>query len=436
MSSTVGASLAQSIIDHLGEDFTLPSIDLAQDEFQMPPQTGNPLYADVDRVGVDELTEGVVGGDGSFDKIMTSHRAHLKQEFDAGRISGAEYATVYGELTTAALSAGVQMALNRQQGYWQALLVQAQARRAEAETLTAVLNAETAKAQLAVARHEASTAEARNVLVKMQVANEDAKYALQKEQLKQEEFRTLNVQPLELTQLEKQVDLLSAQYLEVTSSTNLKVQQTATEGFRTDLTEEQHSQAAYTTTNILPENLRNLVADAQLKEYQHTNILPENLRNLSADAALKEYQHANILPENKREAAADADIKEYQHSDIQPENKRGLQADSSLKEYQHAEILPVQKNLAEEKVNTERANTHDSRIDTLTVEGQIGKQKDLYDQQIESYKVADSHKVGKLFSDAWITQKTLDEGTLPPSQFTDANINQVLTKLRATVPLD
>ena len=64
------------------------------------------------------------------------------------------------------------------------------------------------------------------------------------------------------------------------------------------------------------------------------------------------------------------------------------------------------------------------------MEGSVGKQKDLYDQQIDSFIKDAQHKTAKMYSDAWVTQKTLDEGLAPPTQFNEANINSVLAGVR------
>jgi len=48
-----------------------------------------------DPFGVSNFTDGTVGGDGTFDKMMVAARAHLILEHDAGRITGDKFAEVY-----------------------------------------------------------------------------------------------------------------------------------------------------------------------------------------------------------------------------------------------------------------------------------------------------------------------------------------------------
>lgn len=83
-----------------------------------------------------------------------------------------------------------------------------------------------------------------------------------------------------------------------------------------------------------------------------------------------------------------------------------------------------------EQGEAQRAQTSDTRSDGATVVGVLGKQKNLYTQQIESYKRDAEVKAGKMWVDAWITMKTIDEGLLPPDQFTNTEINEVLNAIK------
>lgn len=169
---------AIQIYDALDLNFTLPDVSLGAAQFQLPGQSGNPLYQLVTQIDLRTLTDGTVGGDGAFEMLMATMRAHLQLEFDKGRITGDQYTKAYIELTSLAMSTGLQMVLGRQQAYWQALLVREQAKRAEAEAVAAVVAVETAKAQLAMSRSQAEMAEAQMALTKLQLASEDARFQL------------------------------------------------------------------------------------------------------------------------------------------------------------------------------------------------------------------------------------------------------------------
>ena len=94
-------------------------------------------------------------------------------------------------------------------------------------------------------------------------------------------------------------------------------------------------------------------------------------------------------------------------------------------------ILPAQERLIQEQYEVQRAQTQETRSDELPILGSIGKQKELYSQQITSYQRDAEVKAAKLFTDAWITQKTIDEGLNPPNGFTNASIDTILTKLKS-----
>lgn len=253
-----------------GVNFSVPVIDLDSSDFKVP--LSSDLYAPVTKIKLSDLTTRVVKGDGTFDGLMESMSAHLKAEFEKGRITGADYTKAYIALTEASLQSGLSLLLGKEQSFWQAQTAQIQA-------LTARVQLETAKMQLAAARMEAMTQQANFGLTKAKIANEDLA----------------------------------------------------------------HVSAQYTITNLLPQQLK----------------------------------------------------------------------------------------LLTEQTEVQRAQTMNTRTDGATVVGVMGKQKDLYSQQVTSYQRDAEMKIGKLFSDAWITQKTIDEGTLAPANFTNANIDAVLTSLRS-----
>jgi hypothetical protein len=115
---------------------------------------------------------------------------------------------------------------------------------------------------------------------------------------------------------------------------------------------------------------------------------------------------------------------------ILPAQKLVLEDQHNTATYQLANILPAQKKLIDEQMETQRANTHNNRTDGTTVVGMVGKQKDLYTQQITSYQRDAEVKTAKLFTDAWITMKTIDEGLLPPTNFNNTSIDAILADLK------
>ena len=93
-------------------------------------------------------------------------------------------------------------------------------------------------------------------------------------------------------------------------------------------------------------------------------------------------------------------------------------------------LLPTQNELPKEQVEVQLAQTSDKRKDGSNVVGTLGKQKDLYAQQIQSYKRSAEQQAAKIFTDAWTVMKTIDEGLTPPTNFANANIDTILASIK------
>ncbi|MCF8861590.1 putative structural protein [Agrobacterium phage OLIVR2] len=290
MATSSGAGeLANELLPELisGKDFSFPDINLNDPSFNIPEKDPNdPIWKDVTSLSNDDLTTRTVDGDGTFDVLMTSVKRHLKDEYSAGRITGNDYVKAYIELTASTMANATQFLLQKDQAFWQAIMIQQQAQRAMIETVIARVQLQTAKAQLALARTQAMTAEVEYALTKIKLSTEDATYA-------------------------------------------------------------------------------------------------------------------NVL------------------------------AQTEQTKYQTDELLPVQKLMVTEQMEAARAQTANQRTDGSEVEGSVGKQKDLYEQQIVSYKRDSEMKAAKLYTDAWITMKTIDEGLSPPNAFTNVKIDQVMNHIQA-----
>lgn len=268
-----GETVANQLLAALmaGENITIPQVDLSADIYKIPGGIDSEQYLPVRKLTNEDLTTRVVGGDGTFDALMAGFSAHLKIEYEKGRITGAEYTKAFIALTEGAMANAVQYLLGRDNAFWQAVTAQAQA-------ITARVQLETAKVQYAAMHLEAMIGRANYALTKLKLATEDVTYAQGK--------------------------------------------------FNMDF------------------------------------------------------------------------------------------------------LLPQQLNLLREQTEVQRAQTLDVRTDGSTVTGAVGKQKDLYSQQITSYQRNSELSAARVFSDAWITQKTIDEGLLPPDALNNNSVNAVLNTLK------
>lgn len=143
------------ILDNITEglDFSIPNVDFNDDIFDIPEALANALQNVPEPLTIGLLTERKVDGMGAFDQIMTACKVHLKEEFDAGRIIGAEYTKAYSSMMQYALQFAVQYLLGKDNAYYQALGTQAQA-------LAGNIDAYTAKVRLAIAQAQAHSARA------------------------------------------------------------------------------------------------------------------------------------------------------------------------------------------------------------------------------------------------------------------------------------
>lgn len=116
-------------------------------------------------------------------------------------------------------------------------------------------------------------------------------------------------------------------------------------------------------------------------------------------------------------------------------NTLNLESAYNNSEYSLANILPAQFTLIKEQGEVQRAQTLDERSDKLIVKGSVGKQKDLYSQQIEAYKRDAEYKVAKFYVDAFTVMKTIDEGLAPPDVFVGENITKIVEDVKTKVGL-
>lgn len=119
----------------------------------------------------------------------------------------------------------------------------------------------------------------------------------------------------------------------------------------------------------------------------------------------------------------------FTHENILPKNA-SLLTEQINGQKEQTKLLTEQQGLVKEQKEAQRGQTSDTRTDGQPVMGVLGKQKDLYTQQIESYKRDSELKAAKMWTDAWITQKTIDEAVLAPNMFTNATVDQVLGSIK------
>jgi hypothetical protein len=216
---------------------------------------------------------------------------------------------------------------------------------------------------------------------------------------------------------------------------------TAKYGVVSAIAESENMKAQYALTKM-----QIAVQDISYSNIEQQVILTTNqAASVNAEKLILDYQLANILPEEKRQLTYTIDnILTEQYNKLNYEvdvllvDQHSLMTqDINIKTFQHTDILPAQKNVLLEQYEVQRAQTLDTRSDNTTaVAGAIGKQKDLYTEQISSYVKDARYKAAKFWVDGWITQKSLDEGLNAPNEFTNTQIDEVLVSLKGNLSLD
>ena len=341
------------------ENFELPDIDMSGTDWDLPGGINNPALGELPRLTNDDLTTKVVDGDGTFDYLMTSVKAHLLVEFKANRITGAEYVKAYIALTEAAMSNATQFLINRDQAFWQAA--------------TSQMNLLVSRAQLAIAK-------ASFVNQKFDALTAKANYSLTKLKLSTESVGYCTAQYNLSTMLPQQFILLKEQTTNQVEQTKNQVEHTK---LVVEQTESQRSQTTDTRTDGLP--VTGLTGKQKALYEQQIILLKEQTKN---------------------------------------------QVEQTKNQVEQTKLTTGQIKLVAEQMESQRSQTMDTRTDGLPVTGLTGKQKALYEQQITSYKRDAEVKAAKLFTDAWITQKTIDEGLSPPANFANPSLDGILGTLK------
>jgi len=490
--------LANEISDSLlqGEEFDLSLPNFSGDAYQLPATTTDGLYAPVVRLKNEDLTTKVVGGTGTFDYFMDAFKAHLKGEFEGGRITGEQYTKAYIALTEGAMANATQFLLGKDQAYWGAVAAQLQARQAEVTLVTARVLLESEKTKLQTLRFEAMSAQASYALNKLRLATESVQFDTAKYQLdqllplqkalsqKQIEQATAEIasigartaqtteetkgvvnnnelHPLRKSALEKQIAQQVAETLNVGKQGILLDNEAAMQPLKVDMLNKQilgvvgqnlmlAKQAENLSNEILLAPLKKQTLEKQIAQ-QTAETLNVGKQGLLLDnEAAMQTQKVDMLAKQILGVVAQTSMTNKQIENLQQEVNLGPQklalltkqvanqeaqtayvGKQSLAIDKELELQPYKKTLMQEQSEAQRAQTMDTRTDGTPVAGTVGQQKLLYGQQIISYKRDAEMKAVKVFTDAWVTMKTIDEGLAPPTAFSNTNLDQVLGTMKA-----
>jgi hypothetical protein len=205
------------------------------------------------------------------------------------------------------------------------------------------------------------------------------------------------------------------------------------------IAESENMKASYALTKM-----QIAVQDISYSQVEQQVILTTNqAAAVLSEKGIADYRLANLLPEEKRQLTynidnimvAQYDKLAYEADTLLVDQHNAFLQDIDIKSYQVTNLMPAQWDILKEQYEVQRAQTLNTRSDTATVVGAIGKQKDLYTEQITSYVKDARLKGAKFWMDGWITQKSLDEGLLAPAQLTNDEVNEVLVSIKTSLSL-
>jgi len=428
MSVETAESKALALINAFtsGTSFDVPEVDLSGDVFKLPGGVEIELYTPVERLSIEQLTDGTTSGEGVFDVLMKGCGLHLRQEYEAGRITGSEYSKTYIAMMEAAMANATQFVLARDQAFWEA-------QKSQIAAITGRAELEKAKLDVALVGIQAATAKAeygKSVmsLALAQVEHDKAEYEL--------DF----VLPKQLEKLTAENILLATENdkalvdIQLTEAQVLKVEaETLNEPKQGVLLDKQALRVDSDIEMVVAQ--RALVVAQTANEPKQGNLLDKQGLKIDADILMVGSQRvlveAQAANEPKQGVVLDKQAIKIDEDTVMVRAQTALTCTQKANVEAQTLNEPKKGKLLDEQVEATRAQTLDTRLDGATVVGTVGKQKELYSQQITAYQRDSEVKAARIFTDAWITQKTIDEGLTAPTGFTNASIDQVLTSLKS-----
>ncbi len=391
-----------------------PTVDLSGDLFSFIPDTTSDLYSDIIGVSLAQLTVGDLDGTGVFDVLMASVDDHIEREYKDNRLTGEQYANVYLNLVTAVLDQSVKFLLSKDQARWEAVSAQMNARIAEIKATEALIMLEKVKVETQKAIFDMQNSGAQYAETKMNLAKQDREYCLIGANVESEVFRRNFLLPADLAIKEFKREEVMPNEVAISKVKHRRVlpsEAALNEFNEREILPVERDIAAFTLSTVMPQGVA-------IEAFKLDKNMPVTLAQEQHKLNRQLPAQTNLIDEQKE--AMRAQTLDNRSDALTPVTG----------------LLGKQRALLAEQGEAERAKTLDTRTDTAAVVGSIGKQKDLYTQQIDSFVKDSQHKTAKMYLDSWITQKTLDEGLAPPNEFTNSEVDEVMLHVRTNNNLD
>lgn len=442
---------------------------------------------------ISELTDTTVDGSGVLDKLLTTLRNNLNEEFDSGRISGSEFAQVFTELYQSTLTGAISFCMSRHKLAYElsnleneGLLTAARIRELEENlkkiplemayttaqtaqveyTTAAVLPADvanrTAQTLLTTTQKDSLIEEMTKIPVEIEVMQAQKKQIGTETLLVEENIKRVTA---ELAKTPVEVELLRKQALQIdaeTLFTGKRGEQIVAEMEKIPqeilLLQQQIAQSRSTvlqteanTDRIVKETLTKLPVEIEnlAKQGIHMDAetaLTKNQSALSAAQATKipvdiEHTQAQIAHMAKQNLILEKDLDlkhgqlsiQVQELELAKQQLEIAKQDLALKREQiEVSRATTASNLAQAKLYTQKVVTEEAQTKGSVVEegSVISLNNKVLQAQAEGYKRDAEQKAAKLFLDTWIASYSDGDREASASNgLYDPNIGKVINKL-------
>ncbi len=393
-----------------------------------------------------KVTDGSPQGEGLFDQLMRSVKAHLLDEYDNQRIRGSDYANVYIASIQNAMSQAIQWQLSAEIQENQAAILEQQA-------LSAAKQVELADQQvlLAIKQNDQADIQTTQMGIQTGILEDDA--TIKEKQIEQvTEEVLITKQQLEIAK--NNVSITSNQATLIGNQANNEAQ-------RLSILQQEAINAASQNLNIVEATA---MTTQQIKESQQRVVSAQLNDNLTDERIKQEAENLKILQERVTAAPFETDIVkknadlmtskialESQQVANMQEQEALIQAQAALAQangqmvakqldteskkqrdmdYNYDNVLPVQTNILNQKLKTEAAQIND-RVDGVLVTGTVGKRNQLLEEQAQGFIKDGQQKAVKQLLDTWGMGigSALSGEEFPASVRTD-NLDSALNELR------
>jgi len=426
-----------------GFDVNVKNINWDDPKYNILYDTNDPVWNKVKRLGVEELTDGTIGGTGIFDGLMVAVEAHLLKEYKANRITGADYTQAYMALMQSSMAQAVSYVTASEQQFWASVA-------ARVAAINGIVELENVKLKYEVLKIEAMKGKADYALTKQRLAIEDTNYAIA-------EYDLTNIKPATYAGL--LLDNTGKGIANNTATYNLNtilptqhagmVIANATAQYNLDYImvenykglQWDNATKKYNLENIMVATYNGLLIDNATKQYNLDKILVatydgmlianataqynldyilvETWKGLKWDNATKQYNLENILVAQYEGMLIANATAQYNLDYILVETWKGLKWDNATKEYTLENILPEQKILIMEQGNVQRAHTMidrrnaDGTVSNVDTKSTVYLQNWLHWVQSSAFVRDTQIKAAKLFSEVYAVVRTTDD-TIDP----------------------